>query len=186
MILNYLDMTNWTMRSLQLDQDDEYMLSDEIVGELFPKAVLGSEISHKRQALIDFLNENNIICSVVTNKPHATAEKLCEIYFGGKLVKCIGDIIGIPRKPDPTKILGVMNEFDVDEAIYVGDSDVDVKSARNANIPCISVSWGFRDRDFLIENGADILVDNASELCKEILKIFSLPHLQNKFDEVMK
>ena len=136
--------------------------------------------------LIDLLNENNVLCSVVTNKPHATAEKLCKIYFNGKLVKCIGDIVGNPRKPDPYNIANIMREFDVSEAIYVGDSDVDIKSAVNAGIPSVSVSWGFRDREFLIESGAECIVDNACELGREILKMFSLTHLQNKFDEVLK
>ena len=62
----------------------------------------------------------------------------------------------VPKKPAPDSVLHAMDLLRVkpEECVYVGDSDVDVVTAQNAGIPCISVLWGFRDRDFLLENGA--------------------------------
>ena len=72
------------------------------------------------------------------------------------------------RKPAPDTVLKAMRELGVEacDCIYVGDSDVDIQTAKNSGMPCISVTWGFRDREFLKENGAQILIDRPDELLK--------------------
>ena len=64
--------------------------------------------------------------------------------------------------------LEVMRILEVgkNETVYVGDSDVDIKTAKNAGIPCISVTWGFRDRNFLLNSGAQNLADKPEEILK--------------------
>ena len=76
----------------------------------------------------------------------------------------LGDRDDIRRKPSADPVLLAMRELGCNKAIYVGDSEVDIETAKNANIPCISVTWGFRDRDELAASGASYFADNADEL----------------------
>ena len=77
---------------------------------------------------------------------------------------------GVKRKPAPDAALKAMRELGVkpEESIYVGDSDVDIATAANAHIPCVSVTWGFRDVEFLKEHGATTLIDHPLELLDQI------------------
>ena len=79
---------------------------------------------------------------------------------------------GVARKPAPDTALKALRELGVsaEKAIYVGDSDVDIMTARNAGLDCVSVTWGFRDRDFLIENGATRLIDYPLQLLQYLEK----------------
>jgi phosphoglycolate phosphatase len=72
---------------------------------------------------------------------------------------------GIRKKPAPDTVFEALRVLgDKGDAVYVGDSDVDIQTAHNAGIPCISVLWGFRDKDFLLQHGAKILISAPSEL----------------------
>ena len=73
---------------------------------------------------------------------------------------------GICKKPAPDTVIAALKALGVgkEQAVYVGDSDVDVQTARNAGLPCISVLWGFRDKEFLVQHGADTFVSHPSEL----------------------
>ena len=73
---------------------------------------------------------------------------------------------GIPKKPHPAMVDKLLRELGASRegAVYVGDSDVDIATAKNAGLPCISVTWGFRDRAFLLKHGADTLIDSPEEL----------------------
>ena len=73
---------------------------------------------------------------------------------------------GIHRKPAPDTVIEALRRLGVtaEGAVYVGDSDVDILTARNAQLPCISVLWGFRSRHFLLQHGATRLVDNPHQL----------------------
>ena len=90
--------------------------------------------------------------AIVTNKPHSAAKPLCDRYFPGIYAR--GEVAGTPRKPAPDSLAAAMKEIGVDTCIYVGDSEVDVATARNAGVPCLTVLWGFRDRAALEEVGA--------------------------------
>jgi len=114
--------------------------------------------------LLDRLKEHGIHTAVVTNKPHHAATAICESFFGDRLDIVIGDREGIRRKPCPDSVFEVMNKLGAKSAVYVGDADTDIETARNAGIPSVSVTWGFRDRAFLIEHGAERLVDDANGL----------------------
>ena len=87
--------------------------------------------------------------AVVSNKPHAAVKALAEQYFPGVYAR--GEQEGIPRKPAPDMILRTMEDLGVEKCIYVGDSEVDILTAKNAGMPCLSVLWGFRDREQLTE-----------------------------------
>lgn len=106
--------------------------------------------------LLSELKEDGYMIAVVSNKADVAVKKLCGQYFGGLFDYCVGDRAGILKKPAPDSVNEVLKKLSVntDEAVYVGDSDVDLDTARNAGMDCISVNWGFRDEKFLLEHGA--------------------------------
>ena len=116
--------------------------------------------------MLDRLQKAGIGLAVVSNKFDAAVRELCRRYFPDQIAIAIGEREGIRKKPAPDSVLQAMRELHADplESLYVGDSDVDIETARNAGIPCVSVTWGFRDRDFLLAHGASALIDDPSEL----------------------
>lgn len=106
--------------------------------------------------------------AVVSNKMMAATEALCRHFFPDTVEVAIGEheAEGIRRKPAPDTVYEALRRLGVakDGAVYVGDSDVDILTARHASLPCVSVLWGFRDREFLIQNGAKTFVSAPSEL----------------------
>ena len=89
--------------------------------------------------------------AIVSNKPDVPVKLLCADYFPG--VYALGEAEGCPRKPAPDMLYKAMAEIGVEKCIYVGDSEVDVITAANAGMPCLSVLWGFRDRDEIAAHG---------------------------------
>ena len=116
--------------------------------------------------MIEALKEKNMKMAVVSNKPHEFAEDVVRRYFGDSFEIAYGQRPNHPTKPDPKTVYEVIESLNVekDECIYVGDSDVDIMTAKNSKMPCISVTWGFRDEKFLLENGATILINAPSEI----------------------
>lgn len=108
--------------------------------------------------------------SVVSNKFDAAVKELCKKYFPTLIDVAAGEneALGIKKKPAPDTVLKALKEINLKtcDAIYVGDSDVDIMTAKNSNIPCISVTWGFRDKDFLIKNGGNLFAQTPSDIIK--------------------
>jgi phosphoglycolate phosphatase len=106
--------------------------------------------------------------AVVSNKMMAATVELCRHFFPDAVEVAIGEdeAEGIRKKPAPDTVFAALNALDlpVESAVYVGDSDVDIQTAANAGIPCISVLWGFRDKDFLIQHGATSFISAPLEL----------------------
>ena len=106
--------------------------------------------------------------AVVSNKMMAATQELIRHFFPGTIEVAIGEheAEGIRKKPAPDTVHAALRQLGVGKegAVYVGDSDVDIMTARNSGLPCISVLWGFRDRDFLIQHGAETFVSVPSEL----------------------
>lgn len=119
------------------------------------------------------LRENGCKTAVLSNKPDFAVQTLCKKYFDGLLDSAAGEKAGIPRKPAPDAVNAILAELAVDrtDTVYVGDSDVDIDTAKNAGMDCISVDWGFRDRDFLIAHGAKRIASHADELAAMIIKV---------------
>ncbi len=109
--------------------------------------------------------------AIVSNKPDSAVKALCETYFPGYYA--LGEIPGCPRKPAPDMVYKAMEAIGADRCIYVGDSEVDVITANNANVPCLSVLWGFRDKE-------DMEAVGAAHFCPEtdqmVTKIEELIH----------
>ena len=106
--------------------------------------------------------------AVVSNKMMAATVELCRHFFPDTVEVAIGEheAEGIRKKPAPDTVFAAQRQLGVgkDRAVYIGDSDVDVQTAANAGLPCISVLWGFRDKDFLIQHGAKTFISAPQEL----------------------
>jgi phosphoglycolate phosphatase len=100
--------------------------------------------------------------AIVSNKPDIAVKPLCKDYFGDIYAR--GESDDCPRKPAPDMVKKAMAEIGVDACVYVGDSDVDVVTAKNAGVPCLSVLWGFRDRNCMIEVGGKHFCNTPAEM----------------------
>ena len=122
--------------------------------------------------LIKEVRASGVKTAVVSNKIDSAVKELCANFFEGAFDVAYGERLGIPRKPDPKPINAIIDEFGLskDEVVYIGDSEVDLLTANNAGINHIIVTWGFRDRDFLVQNGAKTLVESMDELKEQICK----------------
>ena len=100
--------------------------------------------------------------AIVSNKPDGAVKALCRQYFPG--IFALGETPDCPRKPAPDMVHRAMDAIGVQQAIYVGDSEVDVDTAKNAGLPCLSVLWGFRDREDLEQAGAQYFCQTVSQL----------------------
>ena len=118
------------------------------------------------QELIGKLKAAGFKTAVVTNKREDAAIKLMNAFYPDGFDMVIGDGPNRERKPSPASLLLVMDSLGVskDETVYVGDSDVDLATATNAGIEAILVTWGYRSREFLVNAGAQIIVDRPDEL----------------------
>ncbi len=116
--------------------------------------------------LLTTLKAKNYKMAMVSNKLDAAVKELNQQYFGQFIPVAIGETEHLRRKPAPDNVFKALEELgsDVSKAVYVGDSEVDVQTARNAGMPCIAVTWGFRDRDVLEAEGAEFIVNSTSEL----------------------
>ncbi len=120
------------------------------------------------------LREGGVRTAVVSNKADFAVQALAKQYFGDLFDMALGeDVAKRPAKPAPDMVYHVLETLDATpaEAVYIGDSDVDVLTARNAGLSCIAVTWGFRDRACLQKAGATLLADTAKELQNLILAI---------------
>ena len=118
--------------------------------------------------LLQELKARGIKTAVVSNKADFAVKLLSDEYFGDLLLASVGEneSAGIRKKPAPDSLLSVMEQLGAskDTTVYVGDSEVDILTAKNAGVDCLSVTWGFKDRAFLQENGARIFIDEPSQI----------------------
>ncbi len=115
--------------------------------------------------MLETLKENGVTVGVLSNKYDSAAKALIEHYFGDLVHITYGERPNIPRKPDPTSVLQLLDELggDKETTLYIGDSGTDMQTAVNAGLTAIGVTWGFRSADVLRESGADALVSDPSE-----------------------
>ncbi len=116
--------------------------------------------------LLEQLRERKIKTAILSNKAQFAVSKLHEKFFKDSISIALGESEEVPRKPDPTglqKIIDTLGERG-GCTLYVGDSEVDLQTAENAGVQAVSVLWGFKDKSFLLENGAEILISEPIEL----------------------
>jgi phosphoglycolate phosphatase len=112
------------------------------------------------------LKEYGYKLAVVSNKYDSAVKELCEKYFKDLIDISVGQTDTIPPKPSAESVFKVVKELnlDVSECVYIGDSEVDIQTAHNAGMDCISVTWGYKDIDFLYSNGASMIVYSPSDI----------------------
>ena len=112
------------------------------------------------------LREAGIKTAVVSNKPDNAVQKLTELYFKDLFDYSMGERPEIRRKPAADMVNACLEALGVkrEEAVYIGDSEIDMETAANSALPCISVDWGFRSKSFLEKNGAERIVSSAEEI----------------------
>ena len=125
---------------------------------------------HRRLELLRQLQADGVVSAVVSNKPDYAVKTLSEQYFPGLLATSAGAKDGVRKKPCPDSVFAVVQQLGAEalRAVYIGDSEVDVATARNAGMPCISVSWGFRDRNVLVSAGAETICDDMDALYRAL------------------
>ena len=116
------------------------------------------------KALLERLKAKGKKLAVTSNKPDMGTKAIVEAIFPGVFDYVAGEKTGVPRKPAPDMVANALSAMGVEKALYVGDSDVDVETARNAGLPCVCVTWGYRNVDQLRAAGGEIFVFSAEEL----------------------
>ena len=117
---------------------------------------------------LDILKEKYPI-AIVSNKPDSAVKALCADFFPGYYA--LGEVAGCPRKPAPDMVYKAMEAIGVEKAIYIGDSEVDVVTANNAGLPCLSVLWGFRDKEDMEAVGARYFCGKTEEMAAALMAI---------------
>ena len=122
--------------------------------------------------MMQSLKEQGLRLAIISNKPDRAVQELSDAFFPGLLELSVGESPSVRRKPAPDTVLKAAPQIglSVDQCVYVGDSEVDLETARNAGMDCISVTWGFRDEAQLIEAGASVLVRTPEELESLLLR----------------
>ena len=108
--------------------------------------------------------------AIVSNKFYAATQDLAKHFFPDTIEVAIGERENIRKKQAPDTVLEALRQLNVskEDAVYIGDSDVDIMTAKNCGLPCISVLWGFRDKDFLIEHGGSLFVEKPIEILSRL------------------
>lgn len=121
--------------------------------------------------ILDALTEigKNYPIAIVSNKPDIAVKPLCAQYFPGIYAR--GESTDCPRKPAPDMLYKAMAEIGVDTCVYVGDSEVDVITAANAGVPCLSVLWGFRDREEIAQEGGKHFCTHPTQMLSMLEEI---------------
>lgn len=120
------------------------------------------------QGLLSELRRRGFKTAVVSNKADFAVQDLVVRFFDGLFDVAVGDREGFHKKPSPDSVYEVLNRLGLqkEDAVYIGDSEVDVATARNAGVDGITVEWGFRDRDFLQEQGARVFASRPEDILK--------------------
>lgn len=159
---------------LSVPKNTDVTLTDSVFNDFREYYREHSSIKTKPyEGIIDLLAElksNGCYTAVISNKADFAVKKLTEEYFGDLFSYSAGEKEGVPRKPEPDSVHLCMKHFGItpEETVYIGDSEVDIKTAENVGIDSILVTWGFRSKVELIKNGAKTLVSDMGTL-KQLL-----------------
>ena len=122
--------------------------------------------------LLARLHKDGVSVAVYSNKDQAFAESTCAKQFGNLVDYVVGTKPDGAIKPDVTELKKLVSKIGADNCVYCGDSDVDVMTARNANMPCVSVTWGYRNKQQLIDAGATVFADDCSQVYEQMSNLF--------------
>ena len=121
--------------------------------------------------MLKALKNKGIKCAVVSNKFDAAVKQLVRYFFGDVILSARGESKTVRRKPAPDAVFAVLKELQVqkENAVYIGDSDVDIATAKNCKMDCVSVLWGFREKQFLQQCGAEAFAETPEMLLKRLV-----------------
>ena len=121
--------------------------------------------THPYEGILEALEEirREFPVAVVSNKHDTATKPMCKAYFGEEIF-ALGERPGCPKKPAPDMLRQAMAAIGVDTCIYVGDSEVDILTAKNAKMYSVGCSWGYRPREVLSETGADVIIDEPTQI----------------------
>lgn len=117
--------------------------------------------------MIKKVKNHGFLLGILSNKPHKVTVRLAERYFPKNTFEIIyGQKDDFPKKPNPALLLHQIEVLSLDknDVYFVGDTDVDMQTAKNAGVKSIGVLWGFRDKKELLDNGADYIISKPSEI----------------------
>lgn len=116
--------------------------------------------------LLAALKKEGFAMAIVSNKNEEAVEEMREHYFGDLVPLAFGQSDAVPKKPDPSMVYAAADRLGIpkERCIYVGDSEVDIETAKNAGIDCITCLWGFREKEFLLAEGARVLAEAAEDI----------------------
>lgn len=116
--------------------------------------------------MIKNLRDAGMLTAVVSNKDNGASVKLCDFFFKDMFDDARGHKDGVPHKPDPAPVMATLAKLGVEagDCVYIGDSEVDILTARNCGMDSISVDWGFKTHSFLEEHNASIIMSSAEDL----------------------
>ena len=135
-----------------------------------------NDSTHAYEGIVPLLRElkaRGYALAIVSNKLDGAVKSLSQNYFEGIVEVAIGDQEGLRKKPEPDMVEAALKELGKtkEQAVYVGDSDVDLLTAKNSGLPCISVLWGFRDKDFLTAHGAQCFAETPADILISLEKL---------------
>ncbi len=118
--------------------------------------------------LLSALQKQGTKVAVLSNKPHPFTASMVQLQLPGLVDLALGARNHVALKPDPAAVLEILEHFEVEKqsCVYIGDSDTDIQTGRNAGVETIGVSWGYRTKQTLIDSGASVIVDKIDELSK--------------------
>ena len=120
--------------------------------------------------LLAALKKEGFAMAIVSNKNEEAVEEMREHYFGDLIPLAFGQSDAVPKKPDPSMVYAAADRLGIpkERCIYVGDSEVDIETAKNAGIDCITCLWGFREKEFLLAEGARVLAEAAEDILRVV------------------
>lgn len=121
--------------------------------------------------MLEALRAAGFRLAIVSNKADPMVQLLREIYFADLIPVAVGELLDVRRKPAPDMVDRALSLLGAErsDAVYIGDSEVDIQTAQNAGLPCLSVCWGFRSEVLLCEHGAQTLCRTPKELLHELI-----------------
>lgn len=121
--------------------------------------------------LMETLRADGVSQAIISNKPDSAVQELAEAFFPGLMDVVIGESPAVKRKPSPDTVLAAASQMGLmaSDCVYIGDTEVDLETARNAGMDCIPVSWGFRTEEQLRAAGAEEIIRSPEELKKKLL-----------------
>lgn len=159
------------MRALPENSSDQKLIdlcTDQMKNEYAVRWNRKTRIYEGILPLLAFMQSRGLILSVLSNKPHEFTVKIVEHYFGNSIFKLIMGAGIFPSKPDPASALDIAKSCEIKpaEIIYMGDSAVDMKTAKSAGMFACGCLWGFREREELLENGADLVMEKPENIVR--------------------